>query len=428
MPGALSALAHPVPLSAEFFSSLLDPFSPLSGKIAIAVSGGPDSMALAFCVKRWGQRELVALVVDHGLRTESTQEAEQVKERLENMNIAVEILKWQHENVTTRLHEKARDARYRLLTEACTRLGAGDLFVAHHREDQAETVLMRLAKGSGVEGLAGIAITSMRDNIRILRPFLTVAKQNLIATCVAADIHTVADPSNTSDKFARGRLRKIMPVLSNEGMTIDSLNLLGERARETNDALDFYATLFMQTFAIPVQGGCIRIDCDALRKIPRATAARVMAKALRYTHDAGYPPERLALATLLDAILMAQHPTVRSLYGCLLSLTGSQMLILREPAAVAEIIPAMPGQTLLWDTRWSISLPPDITAGSVIKALGNQPHKRIDTLAPGLRRMVPQGRVRATLPALWHGSDLIAIPSFGDSAAFRLSWQKQSFP
>jgi tRNA(Ile)-lysidine synthase len=322
--------------------------------------------------------------------------------------------------VVGRLHEKARQARYRLLTDACHRLGATDLLTAHHREDQAETVLMRLAKGSGVEGLAGIAACAIRDGIRILRPFLPLSKDRLMATCDAASLACVADPSNHSARFARGRLRQILPLLAAEGMTVDNLTLLAARAAEANEALDFYAKKLLQDAAVFDPGGIVRIDGEKWRFQPRDTALRALSTCLRYIYRGDYPPERPSVAALLDAIFYAPRPTARSLHGCLVSLTAHQTLILREPAAVTEILPVQPGQTLLWDQRWQVTIPAEVTADSVIRALGNPPHSLIDRLAPGLRRLLPQGRARATLPALWRHGVLIAIPSFDANADFHL--------
>ncbi|MGB9151713.1 MAG: tRNA lysidine(34) synthetase TilS, partial [Alphaproteobacteria bacterium] len=255
MPGALN-----LPIDAEEFARLLENYAPsLSVPLALAVSGGPDSMALAFCVKRWAQREAIAFIVDHGLRAESATEALQVKAALEQMGIRAEILRWEHETVTTGLHEKAREARYRLLTDACRRHGAADLLIAHHRDDQAETILMRLAKGSGVEGLAGMQDQTMRDGIRFLRPFLSLPKERLVATCVAAAIPFVTDPSNDHKKFARGRLRKILPALAEEGLTVESLIGLGARAAEAKEALDYYTKALLRNAAQTEIGGNVRI-------------------------------------------------------------------------------------------------------------------------------------------------------------------------
>jgi len=152
-------LAKNPPLGAREFAALMETFVPFASPlhVAVAVSGGPDSMALVFCVKRWLDEKtevgsITAFIVDHDLRDASAAEAEQVRKTLMKIGIPAEILRWQHAPVTARLHETARTARRRLLTEACRRRAIPDLLLAHHSDDQAETILMRLAKGSGVDG------------------------------------------------------------------------------------------------------------------------------------------------------------------------------------------------------------------------------------------------------------------------------------
>ena len=415
-------------VGAEEFSTLLEKFAPLADKIAIAVSGGPDSMALAVCLQRWGKNPCIALIVDHGLRHESAAEAAQVKSRLESIGMQAKILRWSHGAINGRLHEKARAARYELLTDACRRLGIGDFFTAHHREDQAETILMRVAKGSGIEGLAGIPPVSIRNGTRILRPFLTLSKQRLLTTCENARIATVADPSNSSHKFARGRLRAVLPLLENEGMSVESLLSLGAYAAEAAAAVDIYAKDLLRDAAIFTRGGTIRIDRARFALAPRATAARALSLCLQHIHRADYPPERSGVAHILDAITDPSFAVTRSFYGCLISIGKSQILVLREPAAANENLSALPGKTVLWDGRWLVALPPDVASHSTLRALGNPPHELVDSLAPGLRRLMPQGRARASLPALWREGSLAAIPSFEEKALFRVMPSKQAFP
>jgi tRNA(Ile)-lysidine synthase len=419
------------PILEPRFAELLAPFAPLADTIAVAVSGGPDSMALAFCVGRWAaaaHKSCVALIVDHGLRPESAAEAETVLSRLQQLGLSGEILRWQHDAVTGRIHEKARAARYRLLVDACKKRGVADLLTAHHREDQAETILMRLSKGSGIDGLAGMSPASVRDGVRLLRPFLSLSKQALIATCDAAHIPYVTDPSNSSGKFARARLRKIMPLLASEGMSTDSLLDLGDRAREAADAIDFYARAFLTLHARFEIGGSIRCDRAALAAAPRATAARALSLSLRHIHIADYPPERDGIADLLDLIADPHSETVRSFYGCLVSISEKHLHLLREPAAATEIRPLSNTQPVLWDGRWIVTYTGKDIADLYIRALGAAPHDQIDKLAPTLRRHIPQGRIRATLPALWRGQTLLGIPSFDPTAAFRLAYAKQAFP
>jgi len=411
------------PIGAEEFSALMRGFAPFSKKIALAVSGGPDSMALAYCVQKWGKADCIAFIVEHGLREESATEAKEVKKRLHKLGVSAEILTWRHGEIRSRLHEVAREARYRLLIDACKKHGVKDLLMAHQAEDQAETVLMRLAKGTGIDGLAGIPPQSRRDDIRILRPLLSFSKNRLIATCKKARIQTVTDPSNAKAKYARGRLRKIMPLLDKEGLTIERLTALSNRAREAKDALDGATHDFLNKSAHIEIGGFVLLDREALRSIPRAIAMRALGACLRFVHEGEHPPDYDSLASVVD-MLLGESGKTRTIHGCMISPSEKQVTILREPAAAKEEIPIGPRQTVLWDKRWLVTASAKASPGT-IRALGNPPHEILDALAPGLRKQIPQGRIRASLPAIWKNGELSALPSFEKNDFFKADLSKK---
>jgi tRNA(Ile)-lysidine synthase len=252
-------------------------------------------------------------------------------------------------------------------------------------------------------------------------------KERLIATCIAEKISYVTDPSNGSVLFARGRLRNIMPLLAREGMTTDNLSQLGWRAAETKDALDHYTKEFLRSVAQEKVGGSICLDRSALRLVPRAIGLRALSACLRHIHPADYPPEYGPLSALLNTILEATEDTARTFYGCIASLTASKVTILREPSAISEILPLHAGETVLWDKRWLVTANAAATP-TIIQAMGSLPHEEIDRLAPGLRRQIPQGRIRASLPSIWIGGQRLAIPSFDEKAPFHLAYRKQAFP
>lgn len=415
--------AAPPPLAAsalerEEFTRLVESLasSDAAHIFAVAVSGGPDSMALAFCLKRWGDEhsvKILALIVDHGLRAESAQEAKTTQQRLAALGIDAEILTWKHPPITSRLHIQARNARYELLTEACQRHGIHHLFLAHQREDQAETILMRLAKGSGIDGLAGISRQSPHKDIQLLRPLLNISKQRLIATCEAAGINFINDPSNQSEKFARGRLRRVLPLLADEGLTVERLLDLGERAAEAKQALEQTTVDFLRVASQRHEADIIHINLEQLRQTPSAIAQRALSLCLNNFSSGDYMPERASLLSLLAALSSDQDMTPRTLHGCLISKQSQQATLMREFSHVTETQSIKAGETVLWDGRWTIHLNQDVSSGPyMIAPLGNPPHESVDKLAPGLRHKVSQGRARATLPALWHDKKLIGIPSF----------------
>jgi tRNA(Ile)-lysidine synthase len=221
---------------------------------------------------------------EHGLRPESAEEAALVKKRLEALGIEAEILPWLHGPVQTKIHVEARKARYALLLDACRRHGLKTLFLAHHRDDQAETILMRLAKGSGVEGLSGMAPVTERDGVRLVRPFLNVPKAQLVALCEAEGVAYVVDPSNEKEKYARGRLRRVQEALAQEGLTTERLLDLGERRAKRRRPFVFYAQAFLREKAKLLDGGAIRLEAEAFAALPRAVGLKVLALCLAFVH------------------------------------------------------------------------------------------------------------------------------------------------
>src|SRR6267378_707857 len=211
--------------------------------IVLAVSGGPDSIALMWLAARWrstlarGPR-LIAVTVDHGLRAEAAAEAREVKRLARTLDLPHRTMRWTGEKPKTGLPAAARAARYRLLAQAARACGATHILTAHTRDDQAETVLMRLLRSSGIGGLAAMARESERDGVLLARPFLHVAKSQLVATLKKAKIGFADDPTNRDTNFTRPRLREIMPVLAAEGGDARSLARLASRLARANQAVE----------------------------------------------------------------------------------------------------------------------------------------------------------------------------------------------
>jgi tRNA(Ile)-lysidine synthase len=211
--------------------------------IVLAVSGGPDSIALMWLAARWrstlarGPR-LIAVTVDHGLRAEAASEARDVKRLARTLDLTHRTMRWTGEKPKTGLPAAARTARYRLLAQAARACGATHILTAHTRDDQAETLLMRLLRGSGISGLAAMARESERDGVLLARPFLHVSKSQLVATLKKAKIGFADDPTNRDTSFTRPRLRAIMPVLAAEGGDTRNLARLASRLARANQAVE----------------------------------------------------------------------------------------------------------------------------------------------------------------------------------------------
>jgi tRNA(Ile)-lysidine synthase len=211
--------------------------------IVLAVSGGPDSIALMWLAARWRRTlargpRLVAVTVDHGLRAEAKAEARDVKRLARALDLPHRTMRWTGAKPKTGLPAAARAARYRLLAQAARASGATHILTAHTRDDQAETLLMRLLRGSGIAGLAAMARQSERDGVLLARPFLHVSKSQLIATLKKAKLGFADDPTNRDPSFTRPRLRTLMPVLAAEGGDTRNLARLASRLARANQAVE----------------------------------------------------------------------------------------------------------------------------------------------------------------------------------------------
>jgi tRNA(Ile)-lysidine synthase len=211
--------------------------------IVLAVSGGPDSVALMWLAARWRRAlsrgpRLVAVTVDHGLRAEAAREAREVKRLARALDLPHRTVRWSGAKPNTGLPAAARTARYRLLAQAARVHGATHILTAHTRDDQAETLLMRMLRGSGISGLAAMARVSERDGVLLARPFLDVSKSQLIATLKKAKIGFADDPTNRDASFTRPRLRALLPALAAEGGNTRNLARLAARLSRANAALE----------------------------------------------------------------------------------------------------------------------------------------------------------------------------------------------
>ena len=306
--------------------------------VLLAVSGGPDSSALMHAAAALGAAVQVA-TVDHGLRPDSGPEAEGVGQAARALGLPHAVLTWTGPKPGTGLQDAARAARYRLLAAHAEAIGTGLVLTGHTRDDQAETVLMRLAAGSGPAGLAGMRTERpLAPGITLGRPFLALPKAMLVAWCETRGIGHVRDPANTDPRFARGRLRATWATLEREGLSPARLARLAERAARDDDALRVAAE---QAFAAALRlakntdAAVLHLDGAVLAALPEATALRCLDAALT---RAGAGPRRLERleALVLDALLPAlrrREPIRRTLAG---------ILIAADAAGTVSLAPAPP--------------------------------------------------------------------------------------
>ena len=211
--------------------------------LVLAVSGGPDSLALMWLAARWRRAltrgpRLIAVTVDHGLRPEAAREARDVKRLARTLDLPHRTMRWNGAKPKTGLPAAARTARYRLLVQAARANGATHILTAHTRDDQAETLLMRMLRGSGIAGLAAMARETEREGLMLARPLLDISKSQLVATLGKAKIAFADDPTNRDQSFTRPRLRALMPALAEEGGDSRNLARLATRLARANAAIE----------------------------------------------------------------------------------------------------------------------------------------------------------------------------------------------
>jgi tRNA(Ile)-lysidine synthase len=268
-------------------------FAPLAGarKLLFAVSGGPDSVALMLLAASSAGRETVPVevaTVDHGLRDGSRAEAESVGDWARSLGFVHHLLTWEGEKPTTRIQERAREARYRLLRECAIGIGADHVVTAHHADDQAETVLLRLTRGSGPAGLAGMSPLTSLGEVALARPLLDVPKDELVALCEAAGHPFFRDPSNDDPGFARTRLRNLRPLLETEGLDRTALLRLARRAARAEAALRQIAEAARLTLRAERKPGRVWIAGGAVAALPAEIFLRILeAEIVDLVPDAG---------------------------------------------------------------------------------------------------------------------------------------------
>ena len=404
--------------SDDALETLFAPFAEV-GRLALAVSGGADSLGLLILAQRWRASratgpELLVLTVDHGLRAESAAEAAFVGDIARRYGLCFHSLRWTDPAPPTGIEAAARAARYALLLDAARTAGATHLATAHHRDDQAETFLMRLARGSGVYGLAAMGADVDRDGIRLVRPLLDVAHDELVAVVRDAGLNPVDDPHNSDPGFDRVRFRRLMPVLAAEGLDAPTLAGTARRLGRAAAALDAYAGRLFARAAVADPTGAVRLEAQAWSDEPEEVRLRALARILRAVGGGAYVPRLESLEALETAMRQALQGEpggrlVRTLAGTLIDLRKGVFRFQRELGreGLAEIS-VENGFAGIWDGRFAVRITFTGEAAFTIGAIGPEGRRQIAIC-------VPKGMPRAidALPALRRNGEILAVPGLG---------------
>ena len=396
---------------AEFAQSIssLGPFES-SPRIAVACSGGPDSLALTLLADEWARGaggRATALIVDHAMRPQSAAEAAAVRDRLAAAGIEAAVLTRDGPPLKSDRQAAARDARYALMSDWCRRAGVLHLLLGHHRGDQAETLMLRLGRGSGVDGLAAMAPVCETAHLRLLRPLLGVPRERLILFLRARGQAWVDDPSNQDASFARVRVRRMLPRLGAEGLTEPRLAATARRMARARIALECAATELLARAAAIYPEGYALLSPGELRAAPEDTGLRALARLVTCVGGGRHGPRLEALERLYGWILHGGGPAGRTLAGCrIVQRAAGQILVCREAAAVEA--PVAAEDDALWDGRFRLSAGGG--RGTQLGRLGPGGWAQVRSRRPELDGESLPADVRNAIPAIWRLEEVVVVP------------------
>lgn len=387
---------------AALASALADP----PAALGVAVSGGGDSMALLALAADWARPRglpLRAVTVDHGLRPEARAEAAGAAALAGRLGVPHEVLAWSGWDGKGNLMERARSARAGLIAGWARRHGLPAVALAHTMDDQAETLLLNLARGSGVDGLSAMPAVREEGGLLWLRPLLGTRREALRAFLRGRNIAWADDPSNEDLRFDRIRIRRAVPAL---GLDVPRLAATATRMQEARAALHGIARAAAHRLC-RIEAGDLLAD-SALLVEPVEIRDRILAAALAWAGGSGLRPRRDDLTRLVARLEKGEGGT---LSGCLVT-GGTQLRIAAEPARVAGLVTPAPG---VWDGRWRLSAQGETPRGMEIRALGAAGlAARSGWRASGLPR-----RSALALPSLWDGERLVFAPFIDPTGPFR---------
>ncbi|MBI1210476.1 MAG: tRNA lysidine(34) synthetase TilS [Alphaproteobacteria bacterium] len=371
-------------------------------------------LTLDWC-KKHGLPTPQAVTVDHSLRKESRAEAQRVGRWMQKLGVA-------HQTLTMTWTSKpegnvqavAREMRYALLGHWARAEGVKTLITGHTIDDQAETFLIRLARGSGLDGLSGMAARSqlpwpMLSDIALLRPLLSFSHGRLVATLRSAKQSWIEDPSNASTRFTRAKLRAAWGVLEGAGLSSERLAETAAHLRRAREAIDVAVDRLLLQDVVVSDWGYAMLGLASFREAPPEVSLRALGRIATSVGGEAYPPRFEAMEALLAWLVEGHEPRGRTLGGCrFVRRNDGTVLVAREAAAVGADVDLRPGASAVWDGRFRVALAAAAPMGAVVKALGPE-----GLALAGDGAVLPPVEphlIAATSPALWTGAHVIAAP------------------
>ncbi|MEM8578023.1 MAG: tRNA lysidine(34) synthetase TilS [Pseudomonadota bacterium] len=381
-------------------SAALGPRPP--ARLGVAVSGGGDSVGLLCALDAWAQdqpTELSVISIDHGLRPAARDELRFVRDLCARLGVDHHIEYWSNWDGAGNLQSAARAARFALIADWAAGNEIDHVALGHTANDQAETLLMRLARGSGVDGLSGMAPQRRQNGVTWLRPLLGVLRRDLRAFLRARGETWSEDPSNEDTAFERVRMRDAMPLLEPLGLTAEGLAQVAANMQMARAALDVQTHAAGREIAV-VDVGAVRVSYPGFAALPAEIARRLVVRAIMWLGGHVYSPRRASVDTLLAAIAEGRTSTLE---GVQVQRSGGELWLYREYEAVRDLTAAADEA---WDERWSLSDIADEDTPFELRALGPDGLQA----SPGWRDLGVPRAALLSVPGLWDGDRLVASP------------------
>ena len=373
----------------------------LESRIAVAVSGGADSLSLCLLADEWARatgRSIVALSVDHALRPQSAGECHFVKGTLSAYGIEHHTLVWEGEKPLSGIQAAARQARYQLFQDWCQNEGIIDLLVGHHQNDQAETFMLRLVRGSSVDGLSAMKSASTFGNLRVLRPLLNVPKEALVTYLEDRELSWVEDPSNKDESFDRVKMRNAMEVLSAIGLTPERLSKTALSMQRVRTCLEGITEKWLNRNTKLFQEGYILLNFSALESEDEEVVLRGLRRIGMDVSGDTYPPRLERLERLLRNLRLKEDGT---LMGCRWIVQNETVLICREVR-----------DTSFPNNIYSIDFK-DKSSDLYMRVLGEDGWKLLLSQMPELRHTNLPKPVIYALVSFWDEEGVSVVPHLG---------------
>jgi tRNA(Ile)-lysidine synthase len=398
-------------------AALFAPFNKFFGDrkaMAIAVSGGADSMALCLLADEWARakgHQIIAITVDHGLRVGTKEEGLKIANWLSDRGVAHHILTWQGTKPMTGIQAAARNARYKLLVNWCTDNNITGFMTAHHLEDQVETFLLRAERGSGLNGLASMNTLTNINGVVLMRPLLRITKSRLYASLTQRGQSWVEDPSNQNPAYRRTKMRKLVVELETQGLTPQKISdLISHFAGLRRKFADVVAVFFDRAVRVlPVGYGVVHLDI--LQRLPDPILERVLVHLTSILGGKKYPPRRDRLKRAMKNI-KSDRILGFTLGGCRFIVKGHSIMICRDQRAISTQKVCV-GSALNWDGLFFIEISGVAGMTANLSALGKKGWLEIVHKSPELKRNSIPYEVRVTLPSLIDAQGVVEVPGLG---------------